>query len=573
MSTPDSGQSTFRVSYNSMQVEVAEGDMLWLSDVDPCNPYGRGTGIGQTLGDELDTDEYAAKHVKSWFYNRATPELLVGVKGASENQLRSAKQSWEDSHRGAFRAFNSHWHSGELDVEQLSQTFADQQLIELRRYERDIIVHTFGIPAELLGITENSNRATIESADYLYSRWTIVPRLEFWRTELQEKLVPDFGEGLILEYENPVPEDKEFQMNMVKTAPYAFTVNEIRNIAGLGPTLDGERYGVPNNVTFSQASSGEVGDVIPLPEETGIEQEVAAEEYEDAKDASRPAVKSVEKALGPTDIPDILEELQPETLDLYTKPEVTLAVQQLGGATLAYAGVQSSFDMLAPAVVEYLQGYSSTDIVGINNYTRDLIKDELTMGVVAGEDIRQLSNRIRGKFDEFYRDRSETIARTEVMRSSNFARWQGLSQPGVFEGKRWLTARDPRVRFQGSKKGHRELHGKIVKMGEHFRIGTAKAMYPGNFGVAALDINCRCTIVPVVEMIKSKSEKETPKEEETDEQWVEEANEVVFSEEELTFAKEFDDFAGEKISILRSAFDEAFREQERIVLDSLRSYG
>ncbi len=562
--TPSGDTPSFNISYNSLQMDVAESDMLWMSYPDPMNPYARGTGIGQTLGDELDTDEYTAKHVKSWFYNRATPELLVGVKGASENQLRGAKQAWEDAHRGAFRAFNSHWHSGELDVKQLSQTFADQQLIELRRYERDIIIHTFGIPSELLGITENSNRATIESADYLYSRWTITPRLEFWRTELQEKLVPSFGQGLFLEYDNPVPEDKEFQMNLIKVAPYAFTINEVRDVAGLGPREDGDRYPVDGTTTFVSVDDDDVGPAMPDIEAENIEAEEEIENYEE---------RSIRKAVTESNIETILDALQPETLDLYTKKEIEDAVGEMGNLTLVSAGLEPSFSMLSPQVIEYLQGYSSVDIVGINDVTRNEVKDRLTAGVIRGEDVDRLSYRIKGLYDEYYKNRSKTIARTEVMRSSNFARLQGLSQPGVFEGKRWLTARDARVRFRGSMSGHRQLHGKVVKMEEPFRIGTATAMYPSDFGVAALDINCRCTIVPVVSITKSKTVKETEREEEIDAEWVEEADEVVFSNEELVYAKEFDDFTDVKFEVLRKAFIKAFEVQEEMLLEALRSYG
>jgi hypothetical protein len=126
-----------------------------------------------------------------------------------------------------------------MQVNQLSQTFADQQLVAFREFQRDLIVNTFGVPPEILGILENSNRATIESADYLFTRWVVVPRLEFLRTELQQSLVPMFGEDLVLEYINPVPEDKEHMLQVAKAAPYAFTVNEIRAMGSHQP-LDGD---------------------------------------------------------------------------------------------------------------------------------------------------------------------------------------------------------------------------------------------------------------------------------------------------------------------------------------------
>ena len=276
---PHGEQPFYRVQFSSIQMEVAPNDMLWLKVCDPMNPYGRGTGIGESLGDELDADEFAAKHVKAWFYNRATPDLLVGVKGASEDQLKGAKQSWEDNHRGFKRAYGSHWHSGEMQVTQLGQTFADQQLVQFREFERDIIVNTFGVPPEILGILENSNRATIESADYLFTRWVIVPRLEFWRTELQKNLAPMFGDDIVVEYINPVPEDKSHNLGVAKAFPFAFTVNELRAMASHIPLPadEGEVHWVPLNGALTK----ELNRLTPPEEE---EEEYVEEEVEEGED-------------------------------------------------------------------------------------------------------------------------------------------------------------------------------------------------------------------------------------------------------------------------------------------------
>ena len=283
---PSAQTPYYRVQYGTTDMIVEEGDMLWLKVCDPSNPYSRGTGIGQSLGDELDADEFAAKHVKSWFYNRATPDLLVGVKGASEDQLRGAKQSWEDNHRGFKRAYGSHWHSGEMQVTQLGQTFADQQLVQFREFERDIIVNTFGVPPEILGILENSNRATIESADYLFTKWVIVPRLEFWRTEMQKYLAPMFGDDILIEYINPVPEDKDHNLGVAKAFPFAFTVNEIRGMAEHAPLPgdEGEVHWVPLNGALTE----ELTDLSPDQEEDEevIEDNVQDGENEDELEES-----------------------------------------------------------------------------------------------------------------------------------------------------------------------------------------------------------------------------------------------------------------------------------------------
>ena len=49
---------------------------------------------------------------------------------------------------------------------------------ELRSFERDAIIQTFNVPPELVGVIENSNRATIEAALTIMAIQVIVPRLE-----------------------------------------------------------------------------------------------------------------------------------------------------------------------------------------------------------------------------------------------------------------------------------------------------------------------------------------------------------------------------------------------------------
>ena len=35
------------------------------------------------LADELDIDEFATKHLKSWFFNRALPDVFLSVEGVA----------------------------------------------------------------------------------------------------------------------------------------------------------------------------------------------------------------------------------------------------------------------------------------------------------------------------------------------------------------------------------------------------------------------------------------------------------------------------------------------------------
>ena len=46
-----------------------------------------------------------------------------------------------------------------------------------------------------------------------------------------------------------------------------------------------------------------------------------------------------------------------------------------------------------------------------------------------------------------------------------------------------------------TRKAHKFLDGQIRELDEPFEINGHKAMYPSNFGIPSLDINCRCAVL------------------------------------------------------------------------------
>lgn len=259
---PTKERPVYRIKMGALDWQVPESEVVWFRVADPSNPYTRGTGLGATLGDEIETFEYASKHLKTWFYNRALPAGFVSVKGARQAELEAAKTRFENEYRGFWNAWRVHWHSGELDWHPVQQTFEQQQLAALRKDERDIVQHTFGIPPEILGILEQgSNRSTIDAADYLFTTKVIVPRLERIRAYLQFILAPQFDERLIVDYVSPVPEDQAFALRVVQAAPWAFRTNEIRTLANHPPDPDPKHDELPERptITAGNAASGSSG--------------------------------------------------------------------------------------------------------------------------------------------------------------------------------------------------------------------------------------------------------------------------------------------------------------------------
>ena len=118
-------------------------------------------------------------------------------------------------------------------------------------------------------------------------------------------------------------------------------------------------------------------------------------------------------------------------------------------------------------------------------------------GLMEGLAIEEIAKNIQGA-TAFDMSRSRMIARTESTRAANsgtLQAYQDAQTYGIKMQKEWLSARDDVVRDT-----HERLDGQRVGVNEMFVSNDGyEAEYPGNFGEPSEDINCRCTIIPIIE--------------------------------------------------------------------------
>lgn len=231
--TPTPRRPGFRLQWKAWQADIPENEILWMKSPNCIEPYQRGAGLAKSLDDDLATDEYAAKHTLKFFKNSARPDLLVMPKeGMFDAAERDRFEEWWNSKlQGFWNSFKPLFLRTAVDVKLIEQNFRNMQLTELRQHERDTVMQVWGIPPEIFGVLESSNRSTIGSAPYIFSKYCIVPRMERDRNFYQDRLVPEYDDRLILDYLSPVPEDKEFQLKVMTAQPGSFQKNEFREVA------------------------------------------------------------------------------------------------------------------------------------------------------------------------------------------------------------------------------------------------------------------------------------------------------------------------------------------------------
>jgi hypothetical protein len=249
---PTPSDPYWQVTIGGTQWPVPVERMLMFIDPNPAQPYGRGIGLGDTLADEIDIDEHAAKMLAAYFQNRALPDAIVSLKGASPSVLQRAKREWNNLAQGFRKAYRTHWTSGEISLERLDTAFKDMQLVQLREVQRDVFQQTGGSPPEKLGIVTNSNKAVALAASMIDATDVQVPILEVCREEFQ-RLANIYDERLFVDYENPVPADVEARRDIIKAQPHYFRVNDVlaaAEVDGIGEDLGGEGFMV-NGVWYA----------------------------------------------------------------------------------------------------------------------------------------------------------------------------------------------------------------------------------------------------------------------------------------------------------------------------------
>lgn len=467
---PGPGRPYYRAAKGSWNANIPEEGMVWGRVVDPENPYGRGTSYGAALGAELDVADFGAEFLRSYLHNGALPAGILSFEGADPSVMRAKKEEWNARFKGAHKAGQIDVTTGKASYTPITPTLQQLEMTAFRDASRRIVQEVYNVPPEVLGVLENSNRSTVDAAYYHLARLVVVPRMERWVSWLQP-LLEEWGPGLLLSYENPVPEDEAAERAFRIAVPAVFTVNEHRASGGAAPLpgKDGEALYTPP----AAAPAFPVGLAAGDPPWT----------------KALPG-RPVRKAL----VPNVLEALRPDRLSGEVVDVENEEFQRWAEAALKELGVSVSFDMRNPLVREALKR-AGDRIVGITQTTADDLRRELQAGVDAGEGIRELTARVEDVFNHAERYRSERIARTETVGLSNAANLSAWHQSGVVDGKEWLSIDDGR----SGERHHERMDGQRVGLSEAFRSpGGHAAQHPGGFGVAEEDINCRCAGVPQV---------------------------------------------------------------------------
>lgn len=498
---------SYEIAWGQDKRMIASRDMVWLKDHSLKNPYGRGIGIAHSLSDELDSDEYASQLIKTAFENRGLLDVVISVEGAKQEQLDRARAEFSNRHQGWLKAGTPFFHSGKSNVQVVSQSFSEMQLLQLREWERDTVISIYGVPPELLGVLGKSNRATITESREIMASEVLIPRAEYLRNVFNTMILPEYGDEWFCDFEDPTPSNDEFRLRAMQANPASVTVREWREVQGLVDRGERDDYVlIPAGLYPFRGSVG----VDPTPPTNDSADNVDdASNNDDKAHASDVIVTKAGDRTHKIDLTHVINAVKPEAFhslvplweqQLKATFEDDLAELQndankhVDGAPVTKAG--AAFNELFAEHLRFFIGDRIKDLV--DDTTKDRLFATLSEGLGEGESMPKLSKRVAEVF-EVSKARARVIARTEVLRSSNFATYVALKESGVVTQREWISTLDDRTRDS-----HTTMHGARVDLSQPFTLSDgpnagAQAHHPGGFDIAGEDIQCRCTTWGVVE--------------------------------------------------------------------------
>lgn len=142
------------------------------------------------------------------------------------------------------------------------------------------------------------------------------------------------------------------------------------------------------------------------------------------------------------------------------------------------------------------------------------ITAQVTSGILQGESINHLADRLQTNIPNMNRDSAIRTARTAVTGAQNAGRqdsYDAAVKMGIEMEKQWLATLDGRTRHD-----HAAADGQTVAEDKPFRVGGYELMYPGDPRGPGHEIyNCRCTVIAKVKSVDISDAKRRAKDPDT----------------------------------------------------------
>ena len=247
-------------------------------------------GLSPVMPSAADIDQHnlSARHNTHLLVNGARPSGAVVYKPRDEvgamtmltdGQREQLRKDLQQRFTGSDNAGRTMILEGDFDYKEMGLSPKDMDFANMKNLSARDISLAFGVPAQLVGIPDAQTYANMAEARLALYEETIIPLLRHVESDLNEWLVPLFGDDLTLMYDiDSIPAITERRRMITENILRAvqegvITRNEARERLDLEPISGGDEVYIPANLF-------PLGTPVPQPSQpaTSDEAEKIAEE-------------------------------------------------------------------------------------------------------------------------------------------------------------------------------------------------------------------------------------------------------------------------------------------------------
>lgn len=200
----------------------------------------------QSIGTLLATAEYNAR----FFSNGARPDFALKTKSAmTDEQAKVLRATWMNRHAGAANSHLPAVLTGGLEIEQLTLSAVDSQILATASWNLEEVCRVLGVPPFMVGSTEKSTSwgTGQENMSRGFVKYTLLRDLRKIEQEFNRKMWP-VREKFFVEFDVSGIErgDLKSENEALRIAlgragePGWMSINDVRHIKLLPPVADGD---------------------------------------------------------------------------------------------------------------------------------------------------------------------------------------------------------------------------------------------------------------------------------------------------------------------------------------------
>ena len=201
------------------ETELDARDVVHFRYTSPGDPY-YGRSPLEAAMEAVRADESVARAQRRAFELGPMPGIILKTANPLTNEQRERlRAEFESRFSGPDAAGRLIITDPDADVVPFSSKPREMDFMNSARTTRDRILGCFGVPAAVLGIVEDFNRANAEAAHMLFARSTLLPKLKLIAARITQDVCSQFDPpGIKCDFASPVPADREADRKEMETA-------------------------------------------------------------------------------------------------------------------------------------------------------------------------------------------------------------------------------------------------------------------------------------------------------------------------------------------------------------------